>query len=207
MVRILRSIIDDYYRLQRIGRKLAARNSNSGDKIGVSARTVSMISAHCTSGRLPIIQNLKYLLVLISAVRYGTRFVNTFWRFQIGFRKQDKVHPGRNSAKIAKVDAARIKRKPAARCRPVCIFKPTPIEKIVSISKSHSFRAFIRVLILYLLPTYDFAFYRILSEARELKEFPNLNGTSALEILRLDRASIFTVPSNLCKTCPKLKSL
>lgn len=47
----------------------------------------------------------------------------------------------------------------------------------------------------------------IISEARELKEFPSLNGTSALKYLRLDRASIFTVPSTLCRTCPKLKTL
>ncbi|XP_063916114.1 lutropin-choriogonadotropic hormone receptor isoform X1 [Zophobas morio] len=47
----------------------------------------------------------------------------------------------------------------------------------------------------------------ILSEARELSTFPNLNGTTALEILRLDRAGISSVPSSLCTTCPRLKSL
>ncbi|XP_008192240.1 lutropin-choriogonadotropic hormone receptor isoform X3 [Tribolium castaneum] len=47
----------------------------------------------------------------------------------------------------------------------------------------------------------------ILSEARELSTFPNLNGTTALEILRLDRAGISSVPSTLCTTCPRLKSL
>ncbi|PSN50292.1 hypothetical protein C0J52_02861 [Blattella germanica] len=47
----------------------------------------------------------------------------------------------------------------------------------------------------------------ILSEARELTVFPSLNGTTALEILRLDRASLSYVPSSLCHTCPKLKSL
>ncbi|XP_075234982.1 G-protein coupled receptor rickets [Lycorma delicatula] len=47
----------------------------------------------------------------------------------------------------------------------------------------------------------------ILSEARELTEFPSLNGTTALEILRLDRASLYSVPSTLCSTCPRLKSL
>lgn len=49
--------------------------------------------------------------------------------------------------------------------------------------------------------------FRIMSDARELTEFPSLNGTSALEILRLDRASLYSVPSSLCRTCPKLKSL
>nr|CAD7571193.1 unnamed protein product [Timema californicum] len=48
---------------------------------------------------------------------------------------------------------------------------------------------------------------RILSDARNLKEFPNLNGTSALEFLRLDRASINYVPPSLCRFCPRLKSL
>lgn len=52
-----------------------------------------------------------------------------------------------------------------------------------------------------------FSFSRILSEARELTEFPNLNGTSALEVLRIDRASIYSIPDSLCTTCPKLKSL
>ncbi|KAL4120563.1 hypothetical protein QTP88_013233 [Uroleucon formosanum] len=47
----------------------------------------------------------------------------------------------------------------------------------------------------------------VLSEARELTEFPNLNGTSALEVLRIDRASIYSIPDTLCTTCPKLKSL
>lgn len=47
----------------------------------------------------------------------------------------------------------------------------------------------------------------ILSEARDLTEFPSLNGTTALEVLRLDRASIHSVPSSLCTTCPHLKSL
>ncbi|CAH1988442.1 unnamed protein product [Acanthoscelides obtectus] len=47
----------------------------------------------------------------------------------------------------------------------------------------------------------------ILSDARQLSTFPNLNGTSALEILRLDRAGISEVPAILCEWCPKLKSL
>ncbi|XP_023310221.1 lutropin-choriogonadotropic hormone receptor [Anoplophora glabripennis] len=47
----------------------------------------------------------------------------------------------------------------------------------------------------------------ILSDARELSTFPNLNGTAALEILRLDRAGISSVPTSLCTTCPRLKSL
>ncbi|KAF4523353.1 hypothetical protein B566_EDAN005507, partial [Ephemera danica] len=47
----------------------------------------------------------------------------------------------------------------------------------------------------------------IVSDARELSDFPNLNGTAALEILRLDRASLHEVPSSLCTTCPRLKSL
>ncbi|XP_044736880.1 lutropin-choriogonadotropic hormone receptor [Chrysoperla carnea] len=47
----------------------------------------------------------------------------------------------------------------------------------------------------------------ILSETKDLTEFPNLNGTNSLEILRLDRSSIKTVPSTLCVTCPRLKSL
>ncbi|KAK3914592.1 Leucine-rich repeat-containing G-protein coupled receptor 5 [Frankliniella fusca] len=47
----------------------------------------------------------------------------------------------------------------------------------------------------------------ILSDARDLTEFPSLNGTAALEILRLDRASLREVPASLCITCPKLKSL
>ncbi|XP_039295282.1 lutropin-choriogonadotropic hormone receptor [Nilaparvata lugens] len=47
----------------------------------------------------------------------------------------------------------------------------------------------------------------ILSEARELREVPCLNGTTGLEILRLDRASITSIPSSLCHTCPRLKSL
>ncbi|XP_025836761.1 lutropin-choriogonadotropic hormone receptor-like isoform X3 [Agrilus planipennis] len=47
----------------------------------------------------------------------------------------------------------------------------------------------------------------ILSEARHLSIFPNLNGTEALELLRFDRAGLLSVPTSLCETCPKLKSL
>ncbi|KAJ8941631.1 hypothetical protein NQ318_010657, partial [Aromia moschata] len=47
----------------------------------------------------------------------------------------------------------------------------------------------------------------ILSDARELSTFPNLNGTAALEVLRLDRARISAVPTSLCATCPRLRSL
>jgi len=54
---------------------------------------------------------------------------------------------------------------------------------------------------------YHYYCSRVLSEARELTEFPNLNGTSALEVLRIDRASIYSIPDTLCTTCPKLKSL
>ncbi|CAG9766983.1 unnamed protein product [Ceutorhynchus assimilis] len=50
-------------------------------------------------------------------------------------------------------------------------------------------------------------FCRILSDAKELSTFPNLNGTGALEILRLDRAGLTHVPALLCNFCPKLKSL
>ncbi|XP_049766208.1 lutropin-choriogonadotropic hormone receptor-like [Schistocerca cancellata] len=47
----------------------------------------------------------------------------------------------------------------------------------------------------------------ILSDARELTEFPNLEGTTALEILRLDRAGLQEVPASLCSICPRLRSL
>ncbi|XP_017887058.1 lutropin-choriogonadotropic hormone receptor isoform X2 [Ceratina calcarata] len=47
----------------------------------------------------------------------------------------------------------------------------------------------------------------ILSNLKELRLFPNLNGTRSLEVLRLDRAQVASVPGNLCEQCPKLKSL
>lgn len=47
----------------------------------------------------------------------------------------------------------------------------------------------------------------ILSEARKMEEFPDLGGTSALEHLRLDRASLKLVPDDLCVKVPMLKSL
>ncbi|GLG93377.1 Lutropin-choriogonadotropic hormone receptor, partial [Gryllus bimaculatus] len=46
-----------------------------------------------------------------------------------------------------------------------------------------------------------------LSDSRELKQFPALNGTSALEELYLDRSSLAAVPASLCRTCPVLRSL
>ncbi|XP_011860630.1 PREDICTED: lutropin-choriogonadotropic hormone receptor [Vollenhovia emeryi] len=47
----------------------------------------------------------------------------------------------------------------------------------------------------------------ILSNVKELRLFPNLNGAASLEVLRLDRSQLKEVPSNLCRQCPKLKSL
>ncbi|KAL5007915.1 hypothetical protein ScPMuIL_016721 [Solemya velum] len=47
----------------------------------------------------------------------------------------------------------------------------------------------------------------ILSEAHDLTEFPDLTGTSSLTELRLDRASIRVIPSDLCKDLHKLTSL
>ncbi|XP_072757310.1 thyrotropin receptor isoform X2 [Anoplolepis gracilipes] len=47
----------------------------------------------------------------------------------------------------------------------------------------------------------------ILSNAKELRIFPNLNGATSLEILRIDRSQLKEVSSNLCQQCPKLKSL
>ncbi|XP_012142464.1 G-protein coupled receptor rickets isoform X2 [Megachile rotundata] len=47
----------------------------------------------------------------------------------------------------------------------------------------------------------------ILSNLKELRIFPNLNGTRSLEVLRLDRAQVTEVPKDLCEQCPKLKSL
>ncbi|XP_076279000.1 G-protein coupled receptor rickets isoform X1 [Lasioglossum baleicum] len=47
----------------------------------------------------------------------------------------------------------------------------------------------------------------ILSNLKELRIFPNLNGTRSLEVLRLDRAQIANVPANLCESCSRLKSL
>ncbi|XP_023245705.1 follicle-stimulating hormone receptor-like [Copidosoma floridanum] len=47
----------------------------------------------------------------------------------------------------------------------------------------------------------------ILSNVKELSKFPALNGCRSLEILRIDRARIDSVPDELCKHSPKLKSL
>ncbi|XP_022250278.1 leucine-rich repeat-containing G-protein coupled receptor 5-like [Limulus polyphemus] len=47
----------------------------------------------------------------------------------------------------------------------------------------------------------------ILSDVRNLEEFPDLTETNALEHLRLDRALLHTVPPNFCHQVPLLKSL
>ncbi|XP_017465103.1 PREDICTED: leucine-rich repeat-containing G-protein coupled receptor 4 isoform X1 [Rhagoletis zephyria] len=47
----------------------------------------------------------------------------------------------------------------------------------------------------------------ILSDVRALKVFPDLEGCFSLEIIKLDRAGIKEVPSNLCRQTPRLKSL
>lgn len=48
---------------------------------------------------------------------------------------------------------------------------------------------------------------RVLSDAKGLSELPSLEGCSALEILRLDRANISVISSALCRNSSHLKSL
>lgn len=50
-------------------------------------------------------------------------------------------------------------------------------------------------------------FRRTLSDVRTLRSFPELEACHALEILKLDRAGIQEVPTNLCRQTPRLKSL
>ncbi|XP_071520837.1 uncharacterized protein [Panulirus ornatus] len=50
-------------------------------------------------------------------------------------------------------------------------------------------------------------FKLILKEAKQLQEFPDLNGTRSLEMIRIDRASLTSVPSDLCNAIPRLRSL
>ncbi|XP_076753851.1 G-protein coupled receptor rickets isoform X3 [Xylocopa sonorina] len=47
----------------------------------------------------------------------------------------------------------------------------------------------------------------ILSNLKKLRIFPNLNDTVSLEVLRLDRARVTSVPTDLCMRCTRLKSL
>ncbi|CAB3242142.1 unnamed protein product [Arctia plantaginis] len=47
----------------------------------------------------------------------------------------------------------------------------------------------------------------VLSEARGLRVLPSLNGTSRLRTLRVDRARLSHLPSDLCKHTPQLRSL
>ncbi|CAL8129087.1 unnamed protein product [Orchesella dallaii] len=47
----------------------------------------------------------------------------------------------------------------------------------------------------------------ILSDVKNLTDFPILNGTNSLEILRIDRCSLQKVPDDLCSFTPNLKSL
>ncbi|XP_055600909.1 leucine-rich repeat-containing G-protein coupled receptor 5A-like [Uranotaenia lowii] len=47
----------------------------------------------------------------------------------------------------------------------------------------------------------------ILSDVRGLQELPPLDGCSALEVLRVDRANLTKLPDHMCKTSPRLRSL
>ncbi|KAB7495547.1 Slit-like protein 2 protein, partial [Armadillidium nasatum] len=47
----------------------------------------------------------------------------------------------------------------------------------------------------------------ILKESWKQSEFPNLNGTHSLELIRIDRASLKELPQDLCSKTPKLRSL
>ena len=47
----------------------------------------------------------------------------------------------------------------------------------------------------------------VISEAREVTIFPNLNGTHSLDLVRLDRSKIKHVPYSICLQSPNLRSL
>ncbi|XP_063702564.1 leucine-rich repeat-containing G-protein coupled receptor 5A [Culicoides brevitarsis] len=47
----------------------------------------------------------------------------------------------------------------------------------------------------------------ILSDSRTLETLPSMKGCEALEIIRIDRCRLKELPTNLCETSPKLKSL
>ena len=47
----------------------------------------------------------------------------------------------------------------------------------------------------------------VISEARELTTFPNLNGTHSLDLVRLDRSKIKHIPYSICLQSPNLRSL
>ena len=49
--------------------------------------------------------------------------------------------------------------------------------------------------------------YRVISDIKKLTDFPHLNGTTALEILRIDRCSLAYIPDHLCQFAPKLRHL
>lgn len=49
--------------------------------------------------------------------------------------------------------------------------------------------------------------FSVLSDAKNLVELPNFDGSPAIEILRVDRASLTTIPDGICQTSPRLKSL
>ena len=48
---------------------------------------------------------------------------------------------------------------------------------------------------------------RILSEVKQLRQWPSLNGSAALELIRIDRAQIRSLPSHFCNFVPRLRSL
>ncbi len=52
-----------------------------------------------------------------------------------------------------------------------------------------------------------FNIFRVLSEARDQVEFPDLTGTHHLEMLSVDRGSIKSIPEDLCQQVYKLKVL
>ena len=47
----------------------------------------------------------------------------------------------------------------------------------------------------------------MISEAKDLTHFPNLNGTHSLDHVRLDRSKIKHVPYSICKQSPNLRGL
>ena len=47
----------------------------------------------------------------------------------------------------------------------------------------------------------------IISEARTVSQFPNLNGTERLESIRFDRSQIRTIPQEICHHSPRIRSL
>ena len=122
--------------------------------------------------------------------------------FQGSWRKWNRPTSRRITPKQSQFEANWVKRKSTQWNSSWCFCSTATFRKIVS-----NFLFLLKNIFYSFFNIFVSTFCRVISEAKHVGQFPNLNGTTSLELIRFDRSNIKEVTQTICHHCPNLKSL